>query len=382
MAHVEKRQQQYSNGTSGPTTYRVRYRDPSGRERSKTFRRATDAERFKKVIDADLVRGQWHDPKPGKKLFREWVKEYAAETPKRPTTSARDAVVLNKHFLPILGDFPLSTITPRDIQRIVITMQSKLQPSTVRTNYAVLAAVFSAAVQAELIPHSPCRGIRGIKMPKDTRKHRKGLTAEDVIRLATQVPKDYQAMIYVGTLGLRFSEVAGLRVRNIDFLARQLTVSETVAEVNGRLQPANVKTGTSERTLAVPPFVIAMLSEHLARTNRKGPDDYVFQAPQGGPIRYTNFRPRIWKPAVEAAGLKDVTFHSLRHSAGGLLRQASVHTQLIQQRLGHSSSRTTTDTYGWVPDESDKEAAQALEALFDTSRGLSAACDEESGGSA
>jgi len=332
VAHVEKRRQRYGNGTLGPTTYRVRYRDPSGRERSKTFRKATDAERFKKVVDADLVRGEWHDPKPGRKLFSEWVREYTAEVSKRPTTAARDAVVLKTHFLPALADFPLSSITPRDIQKIVTKMQANLRPATVRTNYAVVAAVFSAAVQAELIPRSPCRGVRGIKTPNETRKRRRGLTAEEVMRLAAHVPTEYRAMIYMGTLGLRFSEVAGLKVSGIDFLGQRLTVRETVAEVEGKLQPADVKTGASERSLVVPPFVIAILSEHLARTNRKRPDEYVFQAPQGGPVRYTNFRIRVWKPAVEAAGLTDATFHSLRHSAG-LLRQAGVHTQLIQQRL-------------------------------------------------
>ena len=122
-----------------------------------------------------------------------------------------------------------------------------------------------------------------------------------------------------------------------------------------------------------------MLSEHLARTNRKAPDDYVFQAPMGGPVRYTNFRVRVFGPAVAAAGMTGVTFHTLRHSAGGLLRQGGVHTQLIQQRLGHSSSRTTTDIYGWVPEESDDAAAKGLESLFDTTRGLSAACDNDSG---
>ncbi len=67
MAHVEKRQQKRSDGSLGATVYRVRYRDPSGHERSKTFKRATDADRFKKNVDADLVRGEWHDPARGKK---------------------------------------------------------------------------------------------------------------------------------------------------------------------------------------------------------------------------------------------------------------------------------------------------------------------------
>jgi len=185
-------------------------------------------------------------------------------------------------------------------------------------------------------------------------------------------------MIYVAAyLGLRWSEVAGLRVENIDFFGHRLTVSGTVAEVEGKLIEAesDVKTDSSKRMFKVPSFLIEMLARHLARLERKDPGEYVFQAPLGGPVRYTNFRQRVFNPARKAAGLTGVTFHSLRHSTGGLLRQLGVHTQVIQQRLGHSSSRTTTDIYGWVPDETDEHAAKALDELFRSSRGLDAACE-------
>ena len=40
------------------------------------------------------------------------------------------------------------------------------------------------------------------------------------------------------------------------------------------------------------------MSEHLARTGRREPRAYVFQAPEGGPLRYTNVRVRVFNPAV------------------------------------------------------------------------------------
>lgn len=218
------------------------------------------------------------------------------------------------------------------------------------------------------------RGVRGIKPPTSTAKERRYLEAREIERLAALMPVEYRPMVYLaGVLGLRWSEVAGLKVGNIDFLRQKLTVTETVAEVNGQLQPADVKTDASRRTLSIPSFLKEMLSEHLARTGRKELGCYVFQAPEGGAIRYNNFRCRVFNPAVKKARLDGVTFHGLRHSAGGLLRQANVHTQVIQQRLGHASSRTTTDIYGWVPDETDKAAADALDRMFAKPRGLSAA---------
>ncbi len=364
MAHIQERRQEREDGTLGPKTYRVRYRDPSGRERSRSFKKKSDAVKFKSTSEADLVRGDWHDPRIGRITFGDWVKEYTANADKRPTTAARDKTVLDKHFLPTLRDVPLRAIEPSDIQRLVDQMAKSLSSATVRTNYAVVRAVLSAAVESEKLVRSPCRGIRGIKSPSSTRKHREYLTADDVVRLASAMPKEYTLMVYLGALGLRWSEVVGLRVRNIDFLRRKLTVTETVAEVNGRLQPADVKTDESRRRFSIPDFMVELLGRHLKEAGRKKRDDYVFEAPDGGPVRYTNFRSRVWQPAVVKAEIEGITFHGLRHSAGGLMRQAGVHTQVIRQRLGHASSRTTTDIYGWVPDETDEEAADAIGGLF------------------
>lgn len=383
MAHIEKRQQKRPDGKLGSPTYRVRYRDPSGRERSRTFKKQAAAKNFKKTVGADVLRGDWHDPALGKQTFKTWVEDYAAHAEKRPTTAARDDVVLNKHFLPSLGELPLNAITPADIQRLVRAMKAKLKPATVRTNYGVLKAVFSAAVDAELIARSPCRGVKGIKAPNSTRKERRCLDAVEIARLAAAVPVEYRPMIYLaGVLGLRWSEVAGLKVANVDFLRNKLTVAQTVAEVNGHLLAADVKTDASRRTLSLPTFLKELLAEHLASTGRTELGRYVFEAPDGGPVRYSNFRVRVFNPAVKKAKLDGVTFHGLRHSAGGLLRQANVHTQVIQQRLGHSSSRTTTDIYGWVPDETEKAAADALDGMFsDTARGLIAAYADRATGS-
>jgi integrase len=118
-------------------------------------------------------------------------------------------------------------------------MVAELSPATVRTNYGVLRAVLVAAVEADLIGRSPCRGIR---LPiEDRRRAPRFLGAEELHRLAAAMPIDYWPMVYVaGVLGLRWSEVAGLRVGRVDFLRRSVSVVETVAEVEGRLVFADV----------------------------------------------------------------------------------------------------------------------------------------------
>lgn len=159
-------------------------------------------------------------------------------------------------------------------------MAETLAPATVRTHYGVLKAVMNAAVEADLLVRSPCRGIR---LPNTEKRARAALEAEDLERLASGMRPEYRPVVYVaGVLGLRWSEVAGLRVRHLDFLRRTLTVSETITEVNGKLLPASTKSAAGRRTLAVPPFLMATLAEHLAARGRPGPDELIFIAPAGG----------------------------------------------------------------------------------------------------
>lgn len=80
MAFVEKR-----NGR-----WRARYRGADGRERSRTFDRKTEAERWLTSVKADLLRGEWTDPRQGRVTFGEWCERWAATgTDLRPSTRAR-----------------------------------------------------------------------------------------------------------------------------------------------------------------------------------------------------------------------------------------------------------------------------------------------------
>jgi len=184
-------------------------------------------------------------------------------------------------------------------------------------------------------------------------------------RLSAAMRPQYAAMVYVaGVLGLRWSEIAALRVRHLDFLRRKLTVEDTIAEVSGRLLAATTKTPAGRRTLSVPPFLMAILAEHLARCERRAPDALVFCAPNGGLLRATNFRNRIWAPAVEASGLDGLTFHGLRHVATSLMVDAGEHPRVIQYRLGHSTSRLALELYAHVSDSADQLVATHLEEMF------------------
>jgi hypothetical protein len=72
--------------------------------------------------------------------------------------------VLRSALLPALGHRTIGSITPTEIQQLVSSWASTHSPRTVRRRYAVLAAIVGAAVRADLIGRTPCRGV---KLPKN-----------------------------------------------------------------------------------------------------------------------------------------------------------------------------------------------------------------------
>jgi integrase len=345
--------------------WQARFPDGSGRDvpAPVTFETKSDATRFLSRTQTDLARGQWQDPRLGEVTFQAWSDQWLASNPsKRSTTLARDKTVLRTHFLPALGTRRLATITPVDVRAVVDAMTSKVAPATVRTNLAVLRAVFNAAVEADVIARSP---VRGLRMRNGDARERPTLTPDELERLATAIGPRYRALVLVaGVLALRWSEAIGLRVCDISFLGRSLSVRQTISEVEGRLQVAETKSRASRRTLAVPQFLLDELSAHLAREDQRKPEDLVFTGPRGAPLR-RSFAARTFTPAVERAGLDPMlTFHGLRHVATTFMVEAGEHPRVIQHRLGHGTARLSMELYAHVPEPADRDVAKRLDERF------------------
>src|SRR5919197_3759111 len=150
MGHVERRV------WSGKVSYRARYRDPAGRERSKSFARKADAERWLAEVQHAKTRGLWTDPRLGRVRFADWLAAWwATTTTLRPTTRARDETLLRRHALPRFGDLPLAAIGQLEVRAWVAQLSAKgLAPATVVKTYQLLGKVLAAAVDAGYLAHN------------------------------------------------------------------------------------------------------------------------------------------------------------------------------------------------------------------------------------
>ena len=266
--------------------------------------------------------------------------------------------------MPVLGNRPLSSITPADVQALVTEWTGKSAPRTVRRQYGVLRAILNVAVAHELISRSPCRGIR---LPAVTQTVRRVVTAEELAALSDAMG-DYGPMAYLGAvLGLRWGECAGPRVGRLDFLRSTLEVAEHLTRgPGGRMVMGPPKSQAARRTMAVSEPLMALLADHLASRQLIGADAdaLVFSAPAGGPLDYAHFRQRLWDPATVKAGLQGLEFHDLRRANATALVLEHVDLKTAQTRLGHSDPRLTLAVYAQATTAADQAAAAALGTRF------------------
>lgn len=335
----------------------MRYRAPNHRERSKSFRRKVDAERFASTVEVQILRGEWVDPRLGRTSFGDWAGRWMPTTAAlKPTTRAGYESLLRTYLLPAFGRSAIARIEAVHVREwIAELVSSGLSPSRVRQCYFLFSNIMQAAVHSGYIARTPCVGV---KLPRVTRAEMRFLSAEELSALAEAVAAPYSTLIYVlGYGGLRWGEVAALRRSRCELLRARLRVRESLADVDGHLYFGPTKTYKA-RDVVLPRFLVDRLARHLAGQVPAGPDALVFTSPDGAPLRVSNFRQRVWFAALRASGIpQSFRIHDLRHTCAALLISQGAHPKVIQQHLGHSSITVTMDRYGHLfPDDMDRLA--------------------------
>jgi integrase len=336
------------------------------------FDTKAEAERWERETSTDHARGTYRDPNAGARQFEAWAESWLATRAdlKRSAMVSEKGIVVN-HLIPRFGKVNLDDIGPLAIQTMVADLaRDKKAAKTVRNVHGVLYAILEMAVREGLLTSNPTKGTR---LPKNRRtKPQVCLTEQQVTHLLASVPEFWRpmALLMVGT-GMRWGEVAGLKVRYVDVLARKLDVRETLNEAEGLLTWSTPKSAAGERTISLPAAVVDALIPLVAG---KEPDEAVFQTALGGLVRHRNFDVRVWQPACKTASLTDPrpTMHDLRHTHAAYLIDHGVPLPEIQYRLGHEDISTTVGTYGYRMKRADATVLTALDGLLGDPEKISA----------
>ncbi len=227
---------------------------------------------------------------------------------------------------------------------------------------ALLAGVFTDAVEDGFLAKSPCRDTLP---PRPYREKVAPLTVEQVEALVTAAPTRYRALVVLGAgCGLRLGEALGLKVHRVRFLQRELDVAEQLTLVPGsppKLGPP--KTRGSIRTVPMADVVSAALAEHLAASPAEH-SELVFRSRTGGPVWPNTFNGSVWRPLTVRAGLPGVRFHDLRHFTASALIRYGESVKTVAALLGHSDETETLRTYSHLWPDSDTRTRAAVDAMF------------------
>jgi integrase len=338
-----------------------------------TFPTLREAIAWQTQTKEDVRGGTYVDRKTSPTVGEQMRVWQARQTHHRPGTVVNVDQTIRLHIEPYpLAVIRLVDLTRRDIQAWVDDLSGRLSPASVHGCAAWLKAMLNDAADAEppqrpLIPSSPMRRVKLPPIVPTIVRADRVLTTDQVLRLADAMTHPSQATmvrVQAGT-GMRVGELIGLRVRDVDFLRREIHLDSQIGQWTMTRVP--LKTKLSRRVIPLPQWVAYELSEHIRR--------YPPLADQDGLIFYNKAGNSAWtsypKPLTLAArklhaadpSFPEVSTHDLRHHYVSLLIYQGHSAVAIGARIGDTPQRVW-DTYAHVWPGSDDDTRQAIDEAY------------------
>jgi integrase len=284
--------------------------------------------------------------------------------PLRPTTRDHYEYVLESTLYPTFGEMPIDEITVEDVN----DWYEKVAPGRESQRahaYSLLRTILGTAASTRpkpLIPFNPAH-IRGAGNVKPAHKVAPASLAE-LEALVANLPDRYRLMVLLAAwCAMRFGELAELRRGDLDMKSNRIQIRRAVVKVRGEMIVGQPKTDAGIRDVAIPPHLIPALEHHLAAHVGPEADALVFPAAAD---TQRHMQPstlyKVYYPARQAAGRKDLRFHDLRHTGAVLAAQTGATLAELMGRLGHTTPGAAM-RYQHAAADRDAEIARRLSEL-------------------
>ncbi len=241
--------------------YRARYRDAAGKEHARSFRRKVDAQQWLDTITAAVQTGSYVDPGLARITVGEWAGRWLdGQAHLKSSTAERYRGILSVHVLPRWAPVRLADVAHSDVQAWVSQLGRTAAPATVRKNFRVLSLILALAVKDGRLARNPADGVN---LPRVTVAERRYLSHGQVLRLASDAGEYRLVVLMLAYTGLRFGELAALRVGRLDLMRRRAVIAESVTEVGG-VQHWGTPKGHERREVPIPRSLVDELAGHVA----------------------------------------------------------------------------------------------------------------------
>ena len=277
------------------------------------------------------------------------------------------------HLIPGLGRYKLERLTAAQIQALYTVKRSEgLSPTTVNSMHGVLHRALEDAERLGLVQRNVSKHARA---PRRNTAEIQTMTEEQAQRFLTAATDDrfYALYVLALTTGMREGELLGLRWSDVNLKSRSLQVRMAVQETLTGFILAEPKTAYSRRRITLASSTVEALRHHRIKQDEERLEagegwnaalDLVFPNISGGLMIPHNLTKRGFKKLLAQAGLPDLHFHCLRHTAATLLLSRGVHVKVVSEMLGHADITITLRTYAHVTPTMQQAAADEMEKLF------------------
>jgi integrase len=296
----------------------------------------------------------------------------ARHTVKATTYEAYERAI-RVHIVPALGDVRLAKLAPGHLQSYYgVKLAEGMAPASVRQQHGVIHRALSQAQKWRLVTENVAAAT---DPPKPRAEEMKPLDRDQAKRFLDAARGHRHEALFVLAIstGMRVGELLGLRWSDFDADAGTLRVERTLSAAKSGPAFTTPKSGKG-RNVKLPAIATAALKAHRARQNEErlaantgdGWQDLglIFPARNGGPLGRTNLTRNNLAPLLKRAGLPNIRFHDLRHTAATLLLSQGVHPKLVQELLGHSSVAMTIDRYSHILPGMGDATANAIDAVL------------------
>ncbi|WP_216905909.1 tyrosine-type recombinase/integrase [Nocardia noduli] len=364
--------------------YRVRYIDPDGVERSKSFpdREKKRADDFLIEVESDKREGKYIDPRAARKTFRQqaesWYKAQSTDPATRETLRSR----LHKQIYPALGNSTFDKIEkPATIRDWVGTLDEQgLSDNYKSVLFTMVSSVCDSAVDDRVIRVNPCKA-KTVRRPIGKSPKVVVWPDDRLDAVISGLSERFKIAAMLGAgAGMRQGELLGFSAEDIDRDAQQLSIVRQLKTVKGATMFALPKGGKT-RTVPLSGVLLEALDAHMKRfppvaiTLPWGKPDgesvtvnLVVTDKAGSLLSGDQFTKIAWKPAFGAVepsfrGRPD-GMHALRHLFASTLLARGCSVKELAEFLGHSDPGFTLRTYTHLVPSSYERARSALDEVL------------------
>jgi integrase len=249
-------------------------------------------------------------------------------------------VVALKHARRTLPNRSVQSLAKSDVERVIADiLELGRSPRTANLTLTVLNAALKDAVKDGSIKSNPCANV---KRTREVKPELDVWTAEELgtfLSAPSTVAHPWRIGLELAALGLRRSEVVGLRWCDVDLDARTISIRTTTVSVRGRSVASTPKSSRSRRTLPLDgvPAVVELL--HTARLAaglrvRRNTASTVLVDELGEPVRPERFCDELQR-AMRDAGVEVIRPHDVRHTFATLALGAGIPVHEVAAWLGH-----------------------------------------------